>query len=101
MLVVIAKTLDEIIAKFLDKKPFSVHVNNRYLLAGFFSQFDEKLVPQLYNLLDKYYKIGLDVFTKELKELLSDTDAQKVLDFIQMGFDRLDPNLVDNDVYRR
>lgn len=101
MLVVIAKTLDEIIAKFLDKKPFSVHVNNRYLLAGFFSQFDEKLVPQLYNLLDKYYKIGLEVFTKELKELLSDTDAQKVLDFIQTGFDRLDPNLVDNDLYRR
>lgn len=101
MLVVIAKTLDEIIAKFLDNKPFSVRTNNRYLLAGFFSQFDEKLVPQLYNLLDKYYKIGLDVFTKELKELLSDTDAQKVLDFIQTEFDRLDPNLVDNDLYRR
>lgn len=101
MLVVIAKTLREIVAKFLNNKPFSVHVNNRYLLAWFFSQFDEKLVPQLYNLLDKYYKIGLDIFTKELKELLSDTDAQKVLDFIQTGFDRLDPNLVDNDVYRR
>lgn len=101
MLVVIAKTLNEIIAKFLDKKPFSVRVNNRYLLAGFFSQFDEKLVPQLYNLLDKYYKIGLDVFTKELKILLSDTDVQKVLDFMQTGFDRLDPNLVDNDLYHR
>ncbi len=101
MLVVIAKTLHEIIAKFLDKKPFSVHVNNRYLLAWFFSQFDEKIVPQLYNLLDKYYKIGLDIFTKELKALLSDTDAQKVLDFMQTGFDRLDPNLVDNDLYRR
>ena len=75
MLVVIAKTLNEIIAKFLDKKPFSVRVNNRYLLAGFFSQFDEKLVPQLYNLLDKYYKIGLDVFTKELKELLFAVDT--------------------------
>jgi hypothetical protein len=57
MLVVIAKTLHEIIAKFLNNKPFSVHVNNRYLLAGFFSQFDEKVVPQLYNLLDKFYKM--------------------------------------------
>lgn len=101
MLVVIAKTLHEIIAKFLDNKPFSVRVNNRYLLAGFFSQFDEKVVPQLYNLLDKYYKIGLDIFTKELKELLSDADVQKILDFIQTGFDRLDPKLVDNDLYCR
>jgi len=101
MLVVIAKTLYAIIAKFLDNKPFSVRVNNRYLLAGFFSQFDEKVVPQLYNLLDKYYKIGLDIFTKELKELLSDADVQKILDFIQTWFDCLDPKLVDNDNYRR
>jgi hypothetical protein len=57
MLVVIAKTLHEIIAKFLKNKPFTLHVNNRYLLAGFFSQFDEKVVPQLYNLLDKFYKM--------------------------------------------
>jgi len=101
MLIVVAKTLYAIVEKFLDNKPFTLRVNNRYLLAGFFSQFDENVVPQLYNLLDKYYKIGLDVFTKELKELLSDVDVQKILDFIQTGFDRLDSNLVDNDLYRR
>jgi len=101
MLVVIAKTLQEIVSKFLDNKPFSIHVNNRYLLAGFFSQFNEKVVPQLYSLLDKYYKIGVDRFKKELGGLLSGEDTQKVIDFLQTWFDRLDPNLVDNDLYRR
>lgn len=101
MLVVIAKTLREIIAKFLNNKPFSVRVNNRYLLAGFFSQFDEKVVPQLYSLFDKYYKIWFEMFQKELAQLVSSSDAKKILSFVQCNFDRLDPNLVDNDNYRR
>ena len=101
MLVVIAKTLHEIVAKFLNNKPFTLHINNRYLLAGFFSQFDEKVVPQLYNLLDKYYKMWFDVFQKELAALVSAADAKKIIAFVQSNFDRLDPNLVDNDNYRK
>ncbi|MFA7298229.1 MAG: histidine--tRNA ligase [Candidatus Absconditabacterales bacterium] len=101
MLIVIAKTLHEIVAKFLSHKPFTLHINNRYLLAGFFSQFDEKIVPQLYNLLDKYYKMGFDTFQKELAVLVSDADAKKIIAFTQSNFDRLDPNLVDNDNYRK
>lgn len=101
MLVVIAKTLREIVAKFLNNKPFSIHVNNRYLLAGFFSQFDEKVVPQLYSLLDKYYKIGADTFAKELELLVSSDEAKKILDFVQTDFQKLSPDLVDNDLYRR
>jgi len=101
MLVVIAKTLHEIVAKFLSDKPFSLHINNRYLLAGFFSQFDEKVVPQLYSLLDKYYKIPFDVFQKELKELVPAVDVKKIVAFVQSDFERLDPNLVDNENYRK
>ncbi len=101
MLVVIAKTLHEIVAKFLLNKPFTLHINNRYLLAWFFSQFDDKIVPQLYNLLDKYYKMWFDVFQKELAELVSETDVKKILTFVQCDFDRLDSNLVDNDNYRK
>ncbi|MCX6824248.1 MAG: histidine--tRNA ligase [candidate division SR1 bacterium] len=101
MLVVIAKTLHEIVAKFLSNKPFTLHVNNRYLLAGFFSQFEEKVVPQLYNLLDKYYKMGFEIFQKELAELVSPAEVKKIISFVQCNFDRLDPNLVDNDNYRR
>jgi len=33
MLVVIAKTLQQIIAKYINNKAFTIHVNNRYLLA--------------------------------------------------------------------
>jgi len=101
MLVVIAKTLHEIVAKFLNNKPFTLHVNNRYLLAWFFSQFDEKVVPQLYNLLDKYYKMWFEIFQKELAELVSAAEVEKIISFVQCNFDRLDPNLVDNDTYRR
>ena len=101
MLVVIAKTLHEIVAKFLNNKPFTLHVNNRYLLAWFFSQFDENVVPQLYNLLDKYYKMWFEIFQKELAELVSPAEVKKIISFVQSNFDRLDPNLVDNDNYRR
>ncbi len=101
MLVVIAKTLHEIVAKFLSNKPFTVHINNRYLLAWFFSQFDEKVIPQLYNLLDKYYKMWFDIFQKELAELLPAVDVEKIVSFVQSNFDRLDANLVDNDLYRK
>ncbi len=101
ILVVIAKTLHEIVAKFLWNKPFTLHVNNRYLLAWFFAQFDEKVVPQLYNLLDKYYKISFETFKEALAELVSTSEVEKIVAFVQCNFDRLDPNLVDNDLYRR
>jgi len=101
MLVVIAKTLHEIVAKFLSNKPFTLHINNRYLLSWFFSQFDEKVVPQLYNLLDKYYKMWFDVFQKELAELISPAEVEKILTFVQSNFEKLDPNLVNNDNYRK
>jgi len=101
MLVVIARTLHDVIARFLSNKPFTVHINNRYLLAWFFSQFDEKIVPQLYNLFDKYYKMWFDIFQKELAELVSPADVKKIVSFVQSNFDRLDPNLVDNDLYRK
>jgi len=101
MLVVIAKTLHEIVAKFLWNKPFTLHMNNRYLLAWFFAQFDEKVVPQLYNLLDKYYKISFETFKEALAELVSVSEVEKIVAFVQCNFDRLDPNLVDNDLYRR
>lgn len=101
ILIVIAKTLHAIVAKFLWNKPFTLRVNNRYLLAGFFSQFDQRIVPQLYSLLDKYYKIWSDVFKKELTELVSSSDAEKILSFVQTKIDRLDPNLVDNELYRK
>jgi histidyl-tRNA synthetase len=100
-LVVIAKTLQAIISKFLDDKPITLHVNNRYLLAGFFSQFDEKIIPQLYSLLDKYYKIPFDVFEKELTELVSAAEARRIISFVKSSFSALDPLLVDNDLYRR
>ncbi len=101
MLVVIAETLQTISARFLWNKALTLHVNNRYLLAWFFSQFDEKVVPQLYNLLDKYYKMWFETFQKELSELVSPDEVKKILSFVQSTFPSLDANLIDNDLYRK
>lgn len=101
MLVIMAQTLQAVAARFLWGKPLTIHVNNRYLLAWFFSQFDEKVVPQLYNLLDKYYKMWFEAFQKEVAELVSAADTKKILAFVQSTFDTLDPKLVSNDLYSK
>ncbi len=101
LLFVVAKTLWAIVDRFLGKKAFTVRMNNRYLLSWFFSQFDEKVIPALYSLLDRYYKISFDDFVAQLKELVSDQDAGKIISFVKMSFADLPSDLVDNDSYRR
>ena len=101
MLFVIAKTLWQIIDKFLEWKEFTLHLNNRYLLSGFFSQFDQNIVAKLYSLLDRYYKISLEEFKKELETLVSKKEAEKIINFTQTKFENLNPNLVDNEDYIR
>jgi histidyl-tRNA synthetase len=101
ILVVISETLWQIVDRFFGKKDFTLHINNRYLLWGFFSQFDESKRPQLYNLLDKYYKIWAEEFAKQLEDLLSPTEVKKVIDFTKSDFKHLSLGLVDNAEYRR
>jgi len=55
----------------------------------------------LYSLLDRFYKISLDVFEKELGQLVNATEAKKIMSFVQSTFSHLSPDLVDNDMYRR
>jgi len=56
-LFVILKTLEAIRTKFLPTKTLTMHINNRYLLSGFFEQFPDLDVAKMYSLVDKYYKI--------------------------------------------
>lgn len=100
-LIVIAHTLQQIVNKFLWEKPFTLHVNNRYLLAGFFSQFDQEKVAALYNLFDKFYKMPFETFQKEIEEIMSKANSEKIINFVKSTFDKLDPNLVDNETYRK
>ncbi|MDD3262947.1 MAG: ATP phosphoribosyltransferase regulatory subunit [Candidatus Absconditabacteria bacterium] len=100
MMIVIAKTLHKIIEKFISGKSFTLHINNRYLLAGVVEQFSEEKRPLVYSLLDKYYKITNEQFIKEAEELL-DKDSKKLLDFVVCKLEDLGSYGLDNDNFKR
>lgn len=100
MMVVIAKTLHQIIEKFIPGKTFTIHINNRYLLAGVMEQFPEAKRPEIYSLLDKYYKITDEQFTKEVENLLG-KDSKKLLDFVNCTLEDLNTYWLENDNFKR
>jgi len=100
MLLVIAKTLKQIIAKYINNKPFTLHVNNRYLLAGVTAQFPAEKREEIYGLLDRFYKITPEKFAEEMNVLLG-KDTKKMLEFTSYSLEKLPKDLVDNDEYRR
>lgn len=100
MMIVIAKTLWQIIDKFLTGKIFTLHINNRYLLAWIVEQFPEDKRPLIYSLLDKYYKINNEQFIKEVEELLG-KDSKKLLDFVNCKLDDLWSYWLENDNFKR
>ena len=100
MLLVIAKTLKQIIAKYINNKPFTLHVNNRYLLAGMTAQFPAEKREEIYGLLDRFYKITPEKFAEEMNVLLG-KDTKKMLEFTSYSLEKLPKDLVDNDEYRR
>lgn len=100
MMIVIAKTLHQIIEKFITGKTFTLHINNRYLLAGVMEQFPEDKRPEIYSLLDKYYKITHEQFTKEVENLLG-KDSKKLLDFVKCTLENLDSYWLENSNFKR
>lgn len=100
MMIVIAKTLHQIIEKFISGKKFTLHINNRYLLAGVMEQFPEEKRPLIYSLLDKYYKISNEQFIKEVEELLG-KESKKILDFVTCKLEDLTSYKLENENFKR
>lgn len=100
MMIVIAKALDKIINKFLPSQTFTIHVNNRYLLAWVMEQFPEWKRSEIYSLLDKYYKISKEQFIKEVENLL-DKDSDKLLNFVNLSIENLQSYWLENDNFKR
>ncbi|MFA5747944.1 MAG: histidine--tRNA ligase [Candidatus Absconditabacterales bacterium] len=99
---VLLKTLNDIKNKFLPGKKITMHINNRYLLFGFFQQFKNLDTEKIYSLLDKYYKIGQSKFEEELKNFnLSDSDYKKILKFTQTKITDLASDFSNNDTFNR
>jgi histidyl-tRNA synthetase len=74
-LLVIADVFDEIKAK-LNLWSITVHYNDRKFLANLLDHYPNK--SDLYNLFDKYYKIGQETFDKELVQLVGDKEAMTI-----------------------
>ena len=100
-LVVITKTIGGIVDRFFPNKTFTLHMNNRYLLSGFFSQFPADKVPELYHLLDKYYKMPFETFQAALEDIVSKADAKKILTFVKSTFEDLTPDMVADANYKK
>lgn len=100
MMIVIAKTLHQIIEKFITGKTFTLHINNRYLLAGVMEQFSETKRPEIYSLLDKYYKITHEQFIKEVENLLG-KESKKLLNFVNCKLEDLSSYWLENDNFKR
>lgn len=100
-LFVITKTLEEIKEKFLPQKSISLRMNNRYLLSWFLEQF--AVDPHsIYSLLDKYYKIGAETFSKELANLgLSTTEQNKILKFVSTKLEDLSEEFADTASFKK
>lgn len=70
----------------LDIGKFTIRINNRKILGGFFDHlgFSDKITDIL-RIIDKIDKIGPDAVNKELKELgCSDDIAEKIMQFIKI-----------------
>lgn len=101
-LFVILKTLEAIKDRFLPWRKITMHINNRYLLSWFFSQFKSLDIQAMYSLVDKYYKIWQSKFEEELKTFnLSNLDYKKVIQFTQTKLQDLSIDLANNDVFNR
>jgi len=100
MMIVIAKTLNKIVNKFLSNQKFTIHINNRYLLAWIMEQFPESKRAGTYSLLDKYYKISNDQFVKEIEELLG-KDSTKLLDFVNCKLENLWSYWLENENFKK
>lgn len=100
MMIVISKTLDKILQKFLPEKTFTLHINNRYLLAGVIEQFPEEKRLELYGLLDRYYKITHEQFVEDVKSILG-SESKKLLDFVSCSIENIKEYPLENENFKR
>lgn len=64
---------------------FTIHINNRKLLNGFFNAFGIEDSTEVLRIIDKIEKIGTDSVKKELLELgISDSSVENIIKFIDI-----------------
>lgn len=86
---------------------FTIRINNRKVLKGFFQSLDIEDSTYILRTIDKLDKIGLDNVKKELKEQeVSDDAINKIMEFISIEgnndeiIDKLKSLAVDNEIFQ-
>ena len=95
------------IFKKLDFGKFTISLNNRKILSGFFNQLAlSNNITDILRIIDKLDKIGLNEVKKELKELnISDDKINSICDFININgslediFKSLNNLNIDNELF--
>ncbi len=95
------------IFKRFDFGDFTIRINNRKLLRGFYEAIGIKNTGEVLRVIDKLDKIGLDQVKESLSEIgVSVEQMNKIIDFIQMNgtsgeiLNRLDEMSVEGELYR-
>lgn len=74
------------IFKELDFGPFTIRINNRKVLSGFFDALGQKdNITDILRIIDKIDKIGADEVANEIKEIgVTEEDVKKIMNFISI-----------------
>lgn len=96
------------IFKRFDFGDFTIRINNRKLLRGFYEAIGIENTGEVLRIIDKLDKIGLDQVKESLSEIgVSVEQMNKIVDFIQMNgtsgeiLNRLDEMPVEGELYRQ
>lgn len=96
------------IFKRFDFGDFTIRINNRKLLRGFYEAIGIENTGEVLRIIDKLDKIGLDQVKESLSEIgVSVEQMNKIVDFIQMSgmsgeiLKRLDEMPVEGELYRQ
>lgn len=64
---------------------FTIHINNRKLLNGFFNSLGIEDGTEILRIIDKIEKVGADPVKKELSELgIADASVERIMEFIDI-----------------
>jgi len=94
-LVVIGNIFQELQREYPSIGKVTIHYNDRKFLAKLLDHYTNK--SELYSLFDKYYKIGKEKFTKELINLIGESEAKKIQQ--QLTNPEKNPELLELETY--
>ena len=92
IIAVLGKTLTEVLAAVNIQDSVCFHINNKKIIRAFLQEIAWDKAQDLWNLIDKYAKLGQEKFLASLQEdfWFDAEKQQKILKFIQLSSDKIE-----------